>query len=313
MIDKLDGSEYRTYTEQEILDNFPKQDFYVVFGTSHSAGWCDNGVERVMSREKNWPTQLEKMCGKPVFNLSIPGVTPQTMLEMVCEFNYYYHKQNAKCLGAFIEPRAADHSIMLDVSHKVVNQTHGDKYVRMAKHHVIALGRDYITKDLDSNYYNIFNVARQINGANYQKYKGDLPNETIKWIKDTVVNQMLGSYLHFDSLNLLLRMTQVLHSSGIENHTFYWETHVPELDNDNDTKQIQLMYFNAMSSYINRGINYIRCDDKPYLNKRSFDMIKLIEDKTSYEFLQDNYCKCMHYNEKVHKIAAEIIYEKVLT
>ena len=313
MIDKLDGSEYRTYTEQEIIDNFPKEDFYVVFGTSHSAGWCDDGTERIMSREKNWPSQLEKMCGKPVFNLSIGGITPQMMLEVVCEFVYYYGKQSSKCLGAFIEPRSADHSVMLDISAEIANETQDDKFVRMAKHHAIACGRDYITKDCISNYYNIFNVARQLNGARYDKYDNDLSNDIQKWIKDTVVYQMLGSYLHFDSLNILLRMTQVLHSNGIKNHTFYWETHVPELDNDKDTKQIQLMYFNAMSSYINRGINYIRCDDKPYLNKRSFDMIKLIEEKTSYDFLQRNYCKCMHYNEQVHKIAAEIIYEKVFT
>ena len=46
MIDLI-TSKHILYTEQEIIDNFPKEDFYVVFGTSFSAGWCDNGSERI--------------------------------------------------------------------------------------------------------------------------------------------------------------------------------------------------------------------------------------------------------------------------
>ena len=115
MIDLI-TSKHILYTEQEIIDNFPKEDFYVVFGTSHSAGWCDNGSERIMSREENWPAQLEKMLNKPVFNLAMGGVTPQLMLEIVCDFLYYYSKQNAKCLGAIIEPRAQDYTVLKDIS-----------------------------------------------------------------------------------------------------------------------------------------------------------------------------------------------------
>ena len=311
MIDKLDGSEYRTYTEQEIIDNFPKEDFYVVFGTSHSAGWCDNGVERIMSREKNWPSQLEKMIGKPVFNLSVGGITPQMMLEIVRDFAYYYSKQNSKCLGAFIEPRAVDHSLMLDISEEVAKYP-GSKHSIMVKHHAIACGRDYITKDCVSNYYNVFNVARQLNAARYDKYK-DLSKDKINWIKSTVENQMLGSYLHFNCLNLLLRMTQVLHSKNIKNYVFYWESAQPSLDDKKQNEKIQLMFYQTMASYITRGINFIRADDKKYIHKNSFDIVDMILQKTSADFLQSNCCKCMHYNENVSKVAAEIIYEKVFT
>ena len=44
-------------SDKEILDVFPKEDFYVVFGTSHTAGWCERNNERIMSHEHNWCSQ----------------------------------------------------------------------------------------------------------------------------------------------------------------------------------------------------------------------------------------------------------------
>ena len=312
MIDLIDD-DFKPYSEQDILDNFPKEDFYVVFGSSHSAGWCDNGQERLMAREKNWASQLEKKIGKPVFNLAMGGIMPQTMLEIVCDFVYYYTQQDSKCLGAFIEPRPHDYCVVKDVSHYFLskNPTIKQRKLNMFKHQAIALGRDYHTKNNLSCYYNVFQVGRQLNAANHIKYK-DIDKHTVNWIRSRVEHEFLGARVHFDCLNILLRMTQVLTSHSIPNYTFYWEVHEPDLDDDSATERMQQLYYSTMEEYIKRGINYIRADDEEKLHKRSFDMLKMVRDRKGEQFMKDNICKCEHYNENVSAVVADILYEKVI-
>ena len=318
---KLQDGRFEPYSEQDILDNFPKEDFYVAFGSSHTAGWCDDGTERIMSREKNWPAQLEKKIGKPVFNLGMGGVMPQTMLEIVCDFLYYYKKQNAKCLGAFIEPRAHDFSLVQDKTLEFLererksfrdkdNPTRNEKAALM-HHQAIALGRAYYTKNTLGNYYNVFNLGRQLSAGRHEKYD-DIDNGVIKWIREVVYYQFMGAHVHFDCLNILLRMTQILGTHSIPNYTFYWECHEPEGETDEDTYNIQYLYYNTMAEYIKRGINYLKADNELRLHKRSFDIIKMVQDRTSKEFLDDNMCKCEHYNENVSAVVADILYEKVI-
>jgi len=309
----LIGNNHRLYTEQEILDNFPKEEFYVVFGSSHSAGWCDNGQERIMDRHKNWPTQLEKRLGKPVFNLAMGAVMPQTMLEIVCDFAYYYSKQNKKCLGAFIEPRTYDFCVIKDQSEDYIKDSvvgNMKRQIDMFQHHAIALGRDYYTKDNVANFYNVFNIGRQLNAGRYNKYK-NLDKHTEDWIMKCVENQFMGGYTHFNCLNLLLRMTQVLHSHSIPNYTFYWEEGEPEFDNKSDSKKIQDLYYNTMSAYINRGINYIRADNETFLHRKSFSIIQMVRNIVGDDFLEENKCKCQHYNTNISKVIADILYEKI--
>lgn len=316
MMVNLIDKKHRLYTEQEILDNFPKEDFYVVFGSSHSAGWCDNrdiGQGRIMDRHKNWPGQLEKRLGKPVFNLAMGGVMPQTMLEIVCDFAYYYSKQNKKCLGAFIEPRAHDFCVVKDETELQIGFgtfENSASQIDVLQHHAIALGRDYYTKDTDSNFYNIFKLGRQINAGRYNKYK-DIDKNTENWVLGCVENQFSGAVVYFDCLNILLRMTQVLHSHSIPNYTFYWEPGEPYLDNKSKQKKIQHLFYHTMSAYINRGINYVRADNKTFLHMNSFDIIKMVRNRTGEEFLQENKCKCQHYNENVSKVVADILYEEI--
>jgi len=312
MIDLI-ANNYRLYTEQEILDNFPKENFYVVFGSSHSAGWCDNGQERIMDRHKNWPSRLETLLGKPVFNLAMGSVMPQTMLEIVCDFAFYYTKQNKKCLGAFIEPRSQDFSLVKDQSADYLKQAIvGDmkRQIDMFQHHAIALGRDYYTKDNVANYYNVFQLARQLNAGRYGKYK-NIDKNTEDWVLKCVENQFMGGHNYFDCLNILLRMTQVLHSHNIPNYTFYWEEGEPELEDKTQTKQIQDLYYSTMAAYNKRGINYLRADNETFLHRKSFNIIQMVRNIKGNDFLEENKCKCKHYNTNVSKVIADILYEKI--
>ena len=312
MVDLI-TDKYKLYTEKEILDNFPKEDFYVVFGSSHSAGWCDNGQERIMDRHKNWPSRLESLIRKPVFNLAMGAVMPQTMLEIVCDFAYYYTKQNSRCLGAFIEPRTYDFSLVKDRSEEFLkNDVVGDmqRHLEMLQHHAIALGRDYYTKDNISNYYNVFQLGRQINAAQYDKYN-NLDRHTKDWVIKCVENQYMGAYTYFDCLNILLRITQILHSHKIPNYTFIWEEGEPELESKNDTKKMQYLYYHTMSAYIDRGINFLKADNKPFLHIKSFSIIQMVRNITGDDFLKENMCKCQHYNTNVSKVVADILYEKI--
>ena len=297
-------------SDKEILDVFPKEDFYVVFGTSHTAGWCERNNERIMSREHNWCSQLSKKLGKPVFNLALGGNTPDIMLEMVSEFVYYYNKQHAKCLGAIIEARAADHSVFFDDDEFIKTRELKDKHFEIASHHAITLGRDYITKNTTSNFYNICNIARQLNGPVATKYK-DLTNDQLKWVQKTVEHTMVGAYIHFNCLNKLLRMTQILHAVNIPNYCFYWESEKVEGLNDHETYNMQKLYYSTVNAYSQRGLNFINWQKEKPLNKNSFHMLTEIERRNGIEFLNQNECACQHYNEKVSAEAAQILYEEL--
>lgn len=298
-------------TDKEILNVFPKEDFYVVFGTSHSAGWCDNGVERIMPKEKNWPSRLSKKLGKPVFNLAVGGVTPNIMLEIVSEFAYYYSKQNAKCLGAIIEARATDHSVFIDTGDFIKHgSATNENDLMQSMHHAITLGRDYINQNTIACFYNTNCIARQVNAASYKKYK-DITADQAKWLEKTLEYQMLGGYIHFDCLNKVLRMTQILNSHNIPNHVFHWESEKVEAFEKDDTPTLYGLFYKTVNNYAQRGLNFINWQKEKPLSKHSFHMLTEIERRQGIDFLNQNECACQHHNELVSAEAAQILYEEI--
>ena len=85
-----------------------------------------------------------------------------------------------------------------------------------------------------------------------------------------VENPLMGGLTHFNCLNILLRMTSfTFHNIQL---TFYWEAGSPNIDvgDKKMTNAMEKLYFETMLAYIDRGINYIKLDNKDYINRFSF-------------------------------------------
>lgn len=276
----------------DILSKFPNDDFYVVFGTSHSAGWCNNGKEILMPKENNWPTQFEKLCGIPVLNLAVGGCTHYEMQNMVIDFLYYYKQQSSKCIGAFIEARQNEYQVWID-------KKHATKFDKVKLVPEITTGRDYTDSTEHTSF--MYQVASKETAHLYDNY-----DEIQKWLHDTIEHQLGGMFPYYDSLHVLYNMTKMLNTHDIKNYSFYWVSsdYTDDLESDyniNSTKTIV-----ELSEQM--GINFIKFNSSvnyPFFHNNS--ALRAVADIKGQDWVLRNTCICHHQNEQFHKEFAQIM------
>lgn len=279
-------------TEQEILDNFPKEDFYVVFGTSHSAGWCKDANQIIMPNEKNWTKQFQKLSGVPVLNLSVGGCTSYEMQNMVIDFLYYYKQQSSKCIGAFIEARQAEFYVWVDKKDSI-------KFNKVNLVPYILSGRDYTDSTKHTDF--MHSVADKVNVI-HDNSQGDLKD----WLNGFVEHQLGGMYPYYDSLYVLYKITQMLNTYNIKNYSFYWaSTHYTgSSDSDHNTNSEQKLVEISEQMDIN-FINFNPDSENSFFHNNS--AIRAVAEIRGNTWVKNNQCSCHHHNEHFHKELAQII------
>ena len=276
----------------EILSKFPKEDFYVVFGTSHSAGWCKDDNQIIMPNEKNWTKQFEKLSGVPVLNLAVGGCTAYEMQNMVIDFLYYYKHQPNKCIGAFIEARQSEFFVWIDKKDDI-------NFNKVNLVPDILSGREYTDSSKHTDF--LHSVADKENAIHYNK-QGDLKD----WLNGFIEHQLGGMYNYYDSLYVLYKMTQMLNTYDIKNYSFYWASSDyndnPDSDYNTDSAQKLVEISEQMD------INFIKFDpeseDNFFHNNSAIKAVQQIKGNT---WIENNTCSCYHQNEHFHKELAQII------
>lgn len=88
--------------------------YFIVFGTSHTAGACQNGDSKWLEYHEKWASKLEAHLGMPVYNLSRQGTINQRITQILNDVVDEWDL--SKCKGIIIECRLQNHGSAVSLS-----------------------------------------------------------------------------------------------------------------------------------------------------------------------------------------------------
>lgn len=303
-VQQIRNREYRDKVSlEEIIDYIPKNDYFVVFGTSHSEGFCSDMPNEELEYQDIWCNKLSKKLNVEVLNLSKAGITNRNILQNMAEYKNLQRKIKSKCIGVIAEVRMGEHVIPLQ------NQTYVNKEDEFFSQN--NLENTYLTgtypfhgrpllEDLTQrmDHFTIYNYNTRGMPENYRQTIGDMLN--------------FSDELEFQKF--FIKMVDNFFKSPLNITSSY-----------NDVFLMKEMFADTVPFYwfswnlaARQNIRAVELVENMYKNLGLFDTMiielgvqEYLELNYSKDWIKQNRCKCDHDKEPVHEVVCNLVHEKI--
>lgn len=285
----------------------PDAPFLAILGTSHTAGDCDDGVSTQV--EHTYGKLLADKMGLEYVNLGMSGASNFDLLEIANELTAYDLLKNCKMF--LLEPRLGGGTMnisrdpLLEYYNNDIFQDYDHIYPSLLMtEHFSDIAEKYMPT-VSYGYFSIWNgsdlsdarVRDRISGGyadNIKHVSNTEFSEFTKYLKQKVYYEAGTCYNRIHDLTVIQSIKNIV---GVSN--FGWlnfsgaPAHHPLIE---DIYKYNLPYGELPEDATNR---------------RNLSIITYITENYSAEFINQNECRCGHFNQKVHQLIADILYERI--
>lgn len=283
-------------------DSFPSKPFLAILGTSHTAGDCVEG--KFQSVNNVYGKQLANKLGLEFVNLGYPGASNNELLQISNELVEYNLLKNCKLF--LLEPRLGTGS--LEISKDPVLEYYSDKqwqnddmvYPLFFNTMHLAMPGAKVTTD---RHYMSFMAGSVVDDSSVQQKLGSKISKTeltdfTNYIKNKIYYESQTGLRKINDMTTILSIKNIVLGAGVDDFGWLVFDGAPA-------------YHSLTDSLYNSYLPLRYCPSNSF-SYHKLNIISYIEEKYSAEFVESNRCECGHYNQTIHDIIANILYESLI-
>lgn len=298
------------YINPIITERFPAEPYMIILGTSHTAGDCRDGESEKV--DHSYGELLADWLGLKFVNLGMPGASNFDLMEIANELVAAGVLKN--CAMLLLEPRLGSGTInisrdpVLEYYHNSMFQSHDAVHPSLfTTEHFL----DQLLVHQPTTTYSYFSVwpGSDLNVANmrrwiangYAENAGHITDlelqEFADYIKKKLYYESNTSYTKLHDLTVIHSIKNIVMGAGVPKFGWF---------NFGGAPANHPMIDDIYQYYLPLG----HCPAGSF-NKRDLSIMSYIADHYSPEFVTNNQCVCGHFNQQVHAVIADILYERL--
>lgn len=299
-------------TTDDIISSFPKKDFILVLGTSHSAGSCQIGDYTKLDKKESWIGVLEQRLQMPIMNLAVPGNHNSTMVHQLQDCFDLGVMDKCKLIIVEGRLRSKQGHISVDAFQPNADPLFGNE---LNFNRDVVSGKDVGPSETSNTYADSYLLNYSVGGwnkkpdylkkaiENFYTENEVQPKHLAKSMEDYIRNHFIWfhstTHEEYKNLSDIRSMQTMAHLSGIKFLWFAWNGKYPVVQ-QKDKKHLSTLYYVSKISK-----DFWKLDDTCLLDDIQFE---LVNDTIKEE---DLLCECDHWTSSGHKWIASRMIAKV--